>query len=162
MAAAPAAHAAPAAPPRVRPAAPAAPRHQRPRLELVAPPRHRWRLRTGPTFALGTVLAFAIAFLVVACQVVLVQGQQRLDRLDLEISSSSATYQRLRLEVAELESPERIVEAATTQLGMAPPPEVTYLTPNGAVTVVDDGDLIAPPDPVAEHAATRPNLDGGG
>lgn len=154
-----AAHA-PARAPEVRPAAAPEPGVARPRLHVVGPPATRRRLRTGPTFALGASLAFAIAFAVVACQVVLVQGQQRLDQLDAEVAEATDRYQELRLEVAELESPGRIVEAATN-LGMVPPPEVTYLTPTGAVVVPAAPADSAAPDDLAEHAATRPHLEGG-
>jgi cell division protein FtsL len=150
-----------APPPEARPG----PRHARPHLQVVAPPKPAYQLRTGPTVALGCVLAFVIAIAVVACQVLLVQGQQRLDAVHGEIAEQTDRYDELRLEVAELESPERIV-AAATELGMVPPPEVTYLTPSGAVTLPAGASApgidAASPDRLADHAATRPNLEGGG
>jgi cell division protein FtsL len=111
-------------------------------------------------------LAFAIAFAVVALQVVLVQGQQRLDQVNADIAGQTDAYNQLRLDVAELEAPSRIV-AAATELGLVPPPEVVYLTPDGAVTVPAAADpaaagAAAGSDALAEHAATRPNLEGGG
>jgi hypothetical protein len=160
----------PPAAPATSPVRRAEPRHVRPHLELVEAPKRRRRLRTGPTFALGAVLAFAIAFAVVALQVVLVQGQQRLDELHTDIAGETDTYNQLRLDVAELEAPARIV-AAATQLGLVPPPEVVYLTPDGAITVpagtspTDPGAGSAPldgTDALSAHAATRPNLEGGG
>ena len=42
-------------------------------------------------------------------------------------------YDRLRLQVAELEAPERVVAAAQQRLGMVPAPGVTYLSPTGPV-----------------------------
>ena len=126
-----AAAAAPARAPQIRPPASArpapaavesAPRH----LSVVDEPGRA--LRTLPTFVLSVTLAFAIAFAVVACQVLLVQGQERLDTLNADIGSEGGRHQELRLEVAELESPARIV-AAATDLGMVTPPEVLYLTP---------------------------------
>lgn len=130
----------PAAAPQVRPAArpgpvqpvASAPRH----LQVVDEPDRS--LRTLPTFVLSITLAFAIAFAVVACQVLLVQGQERLDTLDSSIDAGRGRHQELRLEVAELESPERIV-AAATELGMVTPPEVLYLTPAPRQVVADDG-----------------------
>ena len=148
--------------PAVRPpAAPAAPAEaeRRPDLHVVEPRR---RLRTAPTFALGAVLAFGIAFAVVACQVTLVQGQERIDQLDARITESSDRYQELRLTVAELESPARIIEAATTNLGMVSPPAITYLTPDGAVIVPGVADPAFVADQLGEYAETRPNLEGGG
>ena len=128
MAAAPAIR--PPAAPAIRPAPAFDDRaRRRPTLEVVGPRR---RFRTGPTVALGAVIAFAIAFALVACQVLLVQGQQRLDRVEADVITSTDRYDELRLEVAQLEAPERIVDAAT-DLGMAPPDTITYLTPG------DDG-----------------------
>jgi len=149
-------HAVGATAPAVRPAAAPAPAAKRPDLRVVEPRR---RLRTGPTVALGAVLAFGIAFAVVACQVILVQGQERLDQLDARIGESADRYQELRLQVAELESPGRIIDAATATLGMVPPPAITYLTPDGAVTVPGTADPAVVPDQLGAHAATRPNLE---
>jgi len=64
----------------------------------------------------------------------LVAGEARLDGLQTRVSEEQTRYQRLRLEVAALESPERVVAAAQERLGMVPPPSVTYLSPSGAVT----------------------------
>jgi cell division protein FtsL len=106
-------------------------REEAPALRVVPPRR---RLRAGPTIVLGGLLAFATAFVLVALQTLLVQGQSRLDQFDTRIAEATDQQADLRLEVAELESPERIVAAATS-LGMVPPPGVTYLTPSGLVTV---------------------------
>lgn len=85
----------------------------------------------------------ASLFGLVASHVLLTQGQFRLDRLRARASSEQARYQRLRLQVAELESPSRIVATAQERLGMVPPPSVTYLSPTGAVSAPaqknDDG-----------------------
>lgn len=152
---------APAVRPPAGPAGPAGPSRAERRADLrVVEPRRR--LRTGPTFALGAVLAFAIAFAVVACQVTLVQGQERLDQLDARIAESSDHYQELRLSVAQLESPARIIDAATTDLGMVSPPAITYLTPDGAVVVPGAADPAVVPDELGAYAETRPNLEGGG
>lgn len=115
-----------ATPLRARPAhAPRrAPATRRPELRVVGPRR---RLRTGPTVALGGLLAFAIAFALVVAHALLVQGQQRLDDLERRIAEARTEQEELRLEAARLESPQRIVDAAT-ELGMVPPDTVTYLT----------------------------------
>jgi cell division protein FtsL len=78
---------------------------------------------------LGVLLTFGIAFALVVAQALLVQGQQRLDGLDERISTATEAQQELRLRVAELESPARVVAAASA-LGMVPPEHVTYLTPS--------------------------------
>jgi hypothetical protein len=59
---------------------------------------------------------------------VLVEGQVRLDQLDAQLIEEQAAYQELRTEVAELESPTRIVQAAQ-EMGMVTPDDLQYLQP---------------------------------
>ena len=123
----------PAAAPAVRSPARPAPSPKpvaRPNLTVVEPRR---RLRAGPTIVLGVLLFFGIALGLVVAHALLVQGQQDLDGLDGRVAEARRTEQELRLRVAELEAPDRII-AAATDLGMVPPEGVTYLTPAGAVT----------------------------
>jgi cell division protein FtsL len=68
-------------------------------------------------------------FGVVAFHVLLTQGQLQLQHLQDRDAAVLARNQQLRLQVAELESPTRIV-AAAQQLGMVPPATVTYLSPS--------------------------------
>ena len=56
------------------------------------------------------------------------QGQFELERLEATARQRQADYQGLRLEVAQLEAPQRILERAR-QLGMVEPARITYLTP---------------------------------
>jgi hypothetical protein len=79
--------------------------------------------------ALGTVTVFAsMVFGLVGVHVLLAQNQLRLDQLNARAATQEVTYERLRLQVAELESPARIVREATDR-GMVMPPGVTYLLP---------------------------------
>ena len=66
------------------------------------------------------------------------QGQFELERLEKTARERQAHYQRLRLEVAQLEAPNRIV-ARARQLGMVEAGRVTYLTPTAATTAEDPG-----------------------
>jgi cell division protein FtsL len=92
----------------------------------------RARLRRNRLVACGVALLLCGAlFGVVAFHVVLTQGQLELDRLQETAGAQQARYDRNRLLVAELESPERIVKVAQERLGMVPPPDVTYLSPTG-------------------------------
>ncbi len=92
--------------------------------------RRRGRLVAGLVVAVaGGLLAL------VASQVVLTQGQFRLDRLQSRAAAEQARYERLRLQVAELEAPSRVVAVAQERLGMVSPPAVTYLSPSGPVSV---------------------------
>jgi cell division protein FtsL len=100
-------------------------------LRVITPPaRHRVRRRV-----LGAVLAVVVSgvlFAVVAVHVLLTEGQLKLDRLEATAVEEQERYERLRLKVAELESPARVTAVAQRRLGMVPPPGVTYLSPSGA------------------------------
>ena len=119
--------------PRPRPQADPA----RPRLRVVpanyVSPRAR-RRRARRLLAAASVLAVLGLLGVASLHVVLTQGQFRLERLDARARQEQDRYERLRLEVAELESPARVVAAAQERLGMVPPPGITYLQPKGATT----------------------------
>lgn len=99
-----------------------------PPLEVV--PRQRRTLRIT-TVALS-VLAVLILFGLVGFQALIVSQQSTIDELDEQIDEAARSNQRLRLEVAELEAPERIRVAALTMLGMITPDEVIYLNPISA------------------------------
>lgn len=138
-------HAAATAAPGVRPE----PRRQaepsgRPPLHLVGDalaPASSQRNRARIALVAGGLLGAALLLGVVAFHAVLVSGQLRLDGLQQDVTEQEARYQALRLQVAELEAPDRIVEVAQGRLGMVEPPEITYLTP-----VVVKGDVAVPPE----------------
>jgi len=67
----------------------------------------------------------------VGLHVMLAQNQFRLDRLNGQADAEQARYERLRLQVDQLESPQRIVATAEQKLGMVTPGSVRYLTPSG-------------------------------
>jgi cell division protein FtsL len=133
-----------------------APRSLRSGLRVVRPSetsprirRRRARLAICSLFALVAAGLFGL----VALHVVLTQNQFRLDNLRSQATTEEAKYQRLRLEVAQLESPQRIVAEAQQRLGMVQPPTVTYLTPvNPAPAAADSS---TPPGP-ALAAGTDP------
>jgi len=110
-------------------------RPSRPRLRVVPPNELSPAGRRRRARMLVAVLSAAIVLgllAIVALHALLSQNQLRLDDLDARASAAQARYERLRLEVAQLESPGRIVTAAQERLGMVVPPTVTYLTPTGA------------------------------
>jgi len=80
-------------------------------------------------FLAGAGIAAAL-FGVVAFHVVLTQNQLDLQHLRAEADTASAKQQQLRLQVAQLESPERVVDDAQ-KLGMVPQATVHYLSPDG-------------------------------
>jgi cell division protein FtsL len=90
------------------------------------------RRRRTRLLAVAVSLLVGLGLLGIAClHVVLTQGQFELDKLNARAEREQQRYEQLRLQVAELESPERVVAAAQERLGMVPPPAVTYLTPSG-------------------------------
>jgi cell division protein FtsL len=101
------------------------PRH----LRLVDPAQARRRRVTRALTGLLVAAVCAGLFAIVAMRVVLAQGQGQIDRLQSQVDSQTADQQRLRLGVAELEAPARIVGAARTRLGMVTPSTVVYLNP---------------------------------
>jgi cell division protein FtsL len=92
-----------------------------------------------PRYALWTVVGvgavFALFFALVLFHTLLLQNQRRLDQLDSQVRTEQARYQQLRLQVAQLQSPERILQVATAKLGLVPSNGTRYLTPSGADAV---------------------------
>jgi cell division protein FtsL len=95
----------------------------------VVAPNERTRRRLTPAAGvLLTALLFAVLFAVAGAHSLLVSGQIQLDDLDAKLTAEQARYQELRKEVAEKESPERIV-AAAAERGMVTPEDLVYLQP---------------------------------
>lgn len=106
----------------------------------VVRPSERRRARLSPvTGVVLTGVLFALLFAVAIAQTMLVQGQVRLDQLDANLTTEQARYQELRKDVAELESPGRVVAAAQEQ-GMVAPNELVYLQPSTPDPVVGGED----------------------
>lgn len=140
--------------PRRQPAAPQAKPAAQPGLHLVDDRRLQVvarRRRTRAALVAGGLLLVASLFAVVVSHAVLVSGQGRLDGLQQQVAEEQSRYQALRLEVAELEAPGRIVEEAQGRLGMVSPPEITYLTP-----VPPDVEGAAVPEEPAQAATGAP------
>lgn len=124
-------------PARRRPPVDRAPRH----LEAVPRPPAR---RPGPAWAVPAVsgagrgrlvlaglatAAVVVAFALVYLHVNMAQRQFQLDRLSTQLTKEQTTYSRLRLQAAQLESPQQIIATAEGKLGMRQPANVTYLSP---------------------------------
>lgn len=73
------------------------------------------------------IVVFGSLLGIVVVQTFIVQNRVKLDSVDTELSQARERNQQLRLEVIELEAPERILETATSRLGMVRPDERTYL-----------------------------------
>ena len=67
--------------------------------------------------------------------------------LNRRLDAAQTRYDKLRYEVAELESPERVVAAAQDRLGMIEPAKVNYVAPVVEnTTVADENEVTAAPD----------------
>jgi cell division protein FtsL len=112
------------------------PAPKRPPLRVVpadyVPPRVRRRRARLFVAGVATLVALGL-FGIVSLHVALSQGPFRLERLEAEAARQQTRYEQLRLQVAELESPDRVVAVAQERLGMVSPPGVTYLSPSGPV-----------------------------
>ena len=97
----------------------------------LSPAQRRRRARA--ILMLGGGLLVAVAFALVYMHVLLAQRQFKLDSLNSQLQNQQATYQNLRLTVAELESPQHIIATAEGQYGMTQPAKVTYLTPSVSI-----------------------------
>ena len=82
------------------------------------------------------------------------QGQFELERLEATTRQRQGDYQELRLQVAELEAPQRIL-ARARQLGMIEPARVTYLTPTSKTSTP-----VRPGDAAPEAASTNEAAQG--
>ena len=109
-----------------RPTAPSA----RPPLRLVDDARLRLAIRQRRArrlLVVAAVLVGASLLALAASHAMMISTQVRLDDLDRRVVEAQARHQALRLEVATLEAPDRVVSVAQERLGMAPPDAVTYL-----------------------------------
>jgi hypothetical protein len=98
-----------------------------PELRVVAPAARRRR-----TWQVGTVaggLLFLAMFLIVGAQALIVQQQRHLDAVDSRIASAEQEAETLKIDLAELQSPERIISEAKDRLGMVQAPSPVYLQP---------------------------------
>ena len=113
-------------------------RERRPQLRVVEQPAPR-RLSLGAVSTLVVGGVFVVLFGLVVFHTLLLQNQQKLDHLDAQVTDAQAKYQSLRLQVAQLEAPQRIIDVATQKLGMVPPNGTTYLTPAAGSGASTDG-----------------------
>lgn len=101
---------------------------RRPELRVVDP-----ETRSRPHLGrLGTILAgglFAALFALAGLQTMIINSQAHLDDLNKQITAEETRAGALRLQLADLQSPQRITTAASERLGMVAPAGVGYLQP---------------------------------
>ena len=79
--------------------------------------------------SVGVIFSFFLLLSVAGVHAFLVSAQQEVDSLEFKILEGRAYSQELRIEVAELKNPERILIAAKGRLGMLPPPTRKQIKP---------------------------------
>jgi cell division protein FtsB len=94
--------------------------------------------------AVGIVIVALLALAVM--HAVLIGGQVRLDAMHRDVAAETESIRRLELRVAELESPDRVLDAARDRIGMVQPAEVGYLLPVGVAGGPDSPIRVAPAD----------------
>jgi hypothetical protein len=111
-----------------------APAERQRHLRVVRPhDRLRRKLHLTPRAGVTmTVALFGGLFAVAGSHALLIESQARLDRLDDQVADEEARYERLRMDVAEMESPERIL-ADAAQLGMVAPEGLVWVSPDQPV-----------------------------
>jgi cell division protein FtsL len=143
---------------------PAPTRPARPELRVVDEDARRRRSRWRRLGLLASLVAFVGVLAAVSLHVFVVQSQFELDELQARVAQEQASYERNRLAVAELASPDRVVAAAAA-LGMVEPNEVTYLTADDPTAATTAGTPAAtgatgPQDDPAAGGPTDADADG--
>ena len=77
--------------------------------------------------AVALVVVFGSLLGIVVLQTFIVQNRVQLDAVNRELDDARDENRRLRLEVIELEAPDRILESAVERIGMIRPDERRYL-----------------------------------
>lgn len=134
-------------------------RRRRPALVPVAAPRSG----LAKPALVGTAVVLLALFALAAAHALLISGQVRLDDARRQLAADTEDVHRLRLRVAELEAPSRVLDVARDRLGMVEPVEVGYISALGAdvgspelvrVAAAQPAPTIAEFDGAASDAAT--------
>jgi cell division protein FtsL len=115
------------------------------------------RRRTNRRHAIVSVAIAGIAVVclgLVALHVLIAENQFRLDQMQQQAAVQQERYEKLQLQVAQLEAPARIVSVAEGPLGMRLPGSVTYLPATSASAAA--GRATGPDAPSTGPATTRP------
>lgn len=100
----------------------------RPPLRLVEPPAAPRRVRVGLVGSVLFGLLLLGVFALAAMHTMVVQAQFEIDRIEQRMAERQGTLDDLRLQVATLESPANVTNAAA-ELGLVTPTERVHLAP---------------------------------
>ena len=109
----------------------------RPRQHLQVAPRFNRKLMPLMGWAAAVTVVIAL-FALALFHALIVDRQTTLDNLNQELEEVQAINDRLRLNVARSEAPDRIVAEALYRLGMVEPDRRVYLSP----VELDEGELL--------------------
>jgi hypothetical protein len=132
----------------------------RPQLRVV-PPRVR-RRRAGAIAVVVCAVTFLVMLGLTVFQARIAADQMRIEQIDRQIRDAKADYTRLRLMVAEAQTPVAAAERAKAN-GLIPPPKgiEAYVTPSiEQVIAVARSGAASEPGATVENAATAAPLDG--
>jgi cell division protein FtsL len=116
---------------------------QRRHLRLVQNQARRRAGRRRLLVVLGIASVAAVCLSLVGLHVLIAENQFTLDNLQQNAATEQAKYEKLRLQVAELEAPARIVSQAEGRLRMVQPASITYLpAPTSADPRMAGGDEV--------------------
>lgn len=94
----------------------------------IAPSRTRRSISDRFGFsAIALIVVFGSLFGIVVVQTFIVQNRVQLDSINADLFEQEERNRELRLDVIELESPERILDTAVSRLGMVRPTDRNYL-----------------------------------
>jgi hypothetical protein len=140
-----------------------APRQRRPaapHLSVVG--RTQRRRRPGVRIGAGCLALFLALFGNAVAHSVLVSGQERLDGLTSEVEREQARNEKLHLQAAKLEAPDRIVNVAKG-MGLIPAQQTIWLTPSddpGSVASTTESRTDPTTGASSELAGTGPGASG--
>jgi cell division protein FtsL len=137
---------------------------QRRHLRLVQEQARRCANGRRLLISVGIALLGVFCLGLVTLHVLTAENQFTLDRLQQSAATEQASYEKLRLQIADLEAPARIVSQAEGRLGLVQPGSVTYLpaiSSQGSKGGGTDGDHAKTADPSKDtRSADDPVLSG--
>lgn len=99
----------------------------RPDLRLVEKPKRRVGFHISNKVVLAYLVGSLALFAAIGMRAEMAATQMRLNHLNSELTSMQTQHERLKVQLAQLESPGRVVSYAEKHLGMVYPTQVGYL-----------------------------------